>query len=210
MRHTSWAFLLAALGFACRGGRLRSNISVIPSGLDTERIRQEIESMGDSSNADSSPPTILHVGRSAVEKNRSRAVSILAELLARGVRAELVIVGRITDEERAMLVALAQDLPDPDLLQIAGERHDLPSMLCSARALLLTSTREGLPGVVLEAVAAGTPVVASDLPGVTWVANAFPEIYSLSLDASDATWAMTLAHVLESAPRAKDRKRALG
>ena len=75
----------------------------------------------------------------------------------------------MSDTEHSQLCDMAAGLPNSSRLLLVGERWDLPEWLCSADLLLVTSMREGLPGVVLEAVAAGTPVVASDLPGVRWL-----------------------------------------
>src|SRR5947209_1302196 len=48
----------------------------------------------------------------------------------------------------------------------AMPQHDLRRIYVAADALLLTSTREGWPNVVLESLACGTPVVATDVGAV--------------------------------------------
>jgi glycosyltransferase involved in cell wall biosynthesis len=49
--------------------------------------------------------------------------------------------------------------------ELLGWRDDVPQLLAAADALLLTSLHEGLPRVVLQAMAAGRPVVATDVSG---------------------------------------------
>lgn len=49
---------------------------------------------------------------------------------------------------------------------LAGERRDARAIMAVADAVVLGSEQEGLPLVVLEAQAAGTPVVVGDTPGI--------------------------------------------
>lgn len=53
-----------------------------------------------------------------------------------------------------------------DRVRLLGERRDVPRLLSAADLLVLPSDREGLPMAVLEAMAAGIPVVASAVGGV--------------------------------------------
>ncbi|OLM09993.1 glycosyltransferase [Pseudonocardia sp. Ae505_Ps2] len=53
-----------------------------------------------------------------------------------------------------------------DRVRFLGARDDIPTLLAAADVAVLTSDWEGLPMVVLEAMAAGLPVVATDVDGV--------------------------------------------
>lgn len=52
-----------------------------------------------------------------------------------------------------------------DRVRFLGHRDDVPRLLSHTELLWLASEYEGLPNVILEAMAAGLPVVASDIPG---------------------------------------------
>ena len=76
---------------------------------------------------------------------------------------ELVIAG--DGPQRASLEQLAGQLA-PGRVRFAGSINDIPALLASAQLFLLASDHEGLPISVLEAMRAGLPVIASDLPGI--------------------------------------------
>jgi glycosyltransferase involved in cell wall biosynthesis len=64
---------------------------------------------------------------------------------------------------RAQLIRQAARL---DRVRFLGNRADVPDLLAAADVTVLTSDWEGMPVAVLESLAAGTPVVASDVDGV--------------------------------------------
>jgi glycosyltransferase involved in cell wall biosynthesis len=60
----------------------------------------------------------------------------------------------------------AEELGIKDRVRFAGYRRDVPALLAAADALLLASEREGLPRSMLEAMAAGVPVIGTDTRGI--------------------------------------------
>lgn len=64
-----------------------------------------------------------------------------------------------------------------------GLRTDVHRWLAAMDLLLLPSRWEGTPLTLMEAMAAGLPVIASDLPGVRWVLDGLPETPRASVDA---------------------------
>nr|WP_218891805.1 glycosyltransferase [Cupriavidus plantarum] len=76
---------------------------------------------------------------------------------------ELVIAG--SGPAMSALQALA-DREAPGRVSLCGNVADIPGLLATAQAFALVSDHEGLPLSVLEAMRAGLPVMASDLPGI--------------------------------------------
>ena len=80
--------------------------------------------------------------------------------------AELWVVGeRLASEHGADLAPLFAASGLGDRLKMLGYREDIPAILAAADIFVLPSHFEGLPMVVIEAMLAGLPVVATDIPG---------------------------------------------
>ncbi|WP_404477872.1 glycosyltransferase [Novosphingobium sp. BL-52-GroH] len=100
----------------------------------------------------------LAAGRLVPQKN----YPLLLRAFAAAARAEdtLTIAGE--GPERARLEALAQALGIAGRVRFAGHVASIDPLLETADAMVLSSDYEGLPGVVVEALAAGMPVLATD------------------------------------------------
>jgi glycosyltransferase involved in cell wall biosynthesis len=84
--------------------------------------------------------------------------------------ATLVLVG--DGEDRPAVEALAGELGITDRVRFLGYRDDLGALYSAFDVFLLTSANEGAPVVVIEALAAGVPVVATDAGGTASVVDA--------------------------------------
>lgn len=129
------------------------------------------------------------VGRPAPVKNRAKLVGTLNAVRAMGVDARLLIVGPQDDEQDRPLTeaALASDVGA--FVHFLGARNDLDTLNREFDVLLLPSFLEGVPGVAVEARMVGTPVVASDLPGVRYIKRHLGGITLANPMATDDTWA---------------------
>jgi glycosyltransferase involved in cell wall biosynthesis len=111
-------------------------------------------------NGESRPPTVAFVGRLIPVKRGCLFVDALA--LARKERPELVGVVAGDGPERAAMEERARALGLlPSGVRFLGRRDDVPQVLRAADMLLLCSAEEGFPNVLLEAMAAGLPVVTT-------------------------------------------------
>lgn len=103
------------------------------------------------------PPRLLCAGRLVPQKRHDLALHAFATLACPG--ATLTIAG--DGPERAALERLAEQLGVAEAVDFAGERSEIAPLLDEADMLLLTSAYEGYPAVLLEALAAGLPVVTT-------------------------------------------------
>ena len=105
--------------------------------------------------------TLISVGSLIERKGHDRVI----EAAARLPDFELLIVGE--GPERGRLAALIETLGIGGRVRLLGSRPhaELPALYSAADALVLASTREGWANVLLEAMACGTAVIASDAWG---------------------------------------------
>lgn len=138
----------------------------------------------------------IHVGRMDPPKNHIRLISIFKKIIDIDNKATLLLVGKGNNEIEFKVRSLIHNIGLKDKVYFAGVRNDVPRLLKAADLMILPSLWEGLPGVVLEACAAGTSVLASDLPGVREIASKIPSrIICLPLAANDIKWAQTAVDV---------------
>ncbi|OPL08172.1 MAG: glycosyl transferase group 1 [delta proteobacterium ML8_F1] len=103
---------------------------------------------------------IIHIGRFRPQKNHKFLLEVFSEVLMTEPHAKLLIVG--DGSLRGEILKEISHRNIEESVIIAGIRSDVPELLQAADILLFPSLFEGLPGVVLEAQAAGLPCVISD------------------------------------------------
>ena len=108
-------------------------------------------------------PMILHVGRFSAQKDHRTLIEAFAPLTRQHPEAHLVLVG--SGETRSEVAAQIARL-GRIAVTILDDRDDVAELMAAADLLVLPSLFEGLPLVLLEAMAAGLPVVASRIGGV--------------------------------------------
>lgn len=152
-------------------------------------------------------PVLLHVGRDVPLKNRRRAVEVLASLKG-DVPAHLVFVGRSDPRTADAGVRRAAELGVADRVHVLEHRSDVLQLMADADLLLLTSTQEGLPGVVIEALSVGTPVVSSDLPGTRFISELIDGVRLVDLGDSNQVWARAVSETMAPSAATRDALRA--
>ena len=104
------------------------------------------------------------VARFAPQKNHALLLKAFAEGPASDPRAHLVLVGE--GELRAGLEEQSKSLGLTGKVHFLGLRSDIPDVLGSSDAFVLSSDYEGNPLSILEAMAAGLPIVSTAVGGV--------------------------------------------
>lgn len=146
-----------------------SRLSVVRCGLDLERL-DGVGADGTQTGrlpAPSGPLRVLCVGRLVPDKGQLLLLEAVAELHGRGVSVELSLVGDGPDADA--LRAGAARLGIADAVTFLGSRSpaEVASLYRSADVFCLPSFAEGLPVVLMEAMAAGLPVVTTRIAGVS-------------------------------------------
>jgi glycosyltransferase involved in cell wall biosynthesis len=106
---------------------------------------------------------VLFCSRLDPQKRPVEAVEAFGQVAEEFPRAHLVCVGSGSEEGRVM--ARAADLGISSRVHLAGYRTDVPDWLAAATVWLLPTERENFSVALLEALAAGCPVVTTDCPG---------------------------------------------
>jgi glycosyltransferase involved in cell wall biosynthesis len=153
-------------------------------------------------------PLFLHLGRSSPEKNQRRLLAIFARICSLLPSARLVIAGTGTADPEGEIAAAIRDFGLSDRALALGVRTDVPRLFEAADALLLPSLYEGLPIAVVEACAAGVPVLATDLGGVREIASRLALVRYLPLNVSDDAWAAAASALPGEAQQVRLRETA--
>lgn len=111
-------------------------------------------------------------------------------LVRRTHRARLLLAGE--GAYRPTVEALVRRLTLEDAVTLLGERRDVPRLLKSADLYLFCSRTEGLPNALIEAMAAGLPIVATKVPGCRdLIRDGESGVLVKSRDAADIAAAVT-------------------
>lgn len=134
-----------------------ARVTVILNGVDQEFFQSPRA-------APSGPPVILSVGRLEPAKDQNILIEAFRLVAADHPEAQLRLVGNGSRREQLISLAASYDLAGR--VQVFPGRTDLRPLFQEASVFALSSLEEGLPNVVLEAMVAGLPVVATRVGGL--------------------------------------------
>jgi len=157
--------------------QLPSNaITVLPNPVDTDALRQTIENEQRPETA--STLKLVCVGRMTEEKGHRDLINAIVKAQANWPDTNPAIHLRLIGDGplRADLEMLAREVRRPHSVEFSGTLSNVAPSIINADALILPSLFEGMPNVVLEAMALGTPVIATRAGGTIELEREEPTI----------------------------------
>ena len=156
----------AAAAFVSSGTIPRDLLRVIPNGVDTDRFRDvppdSRESLRQALNLRNAFVWIA-VGRFEAPKDYPTMLRAFAAVRQQHPDSVLLLVGE--GPLRSNSEALVHELGLNGSVHFLGVRSDVPELMGAADAYVMSSAWEGMPVVLLEAGAAGLPIVATSVGG---------------------------------------------
>ncbi|MGA7992549.1 MAG: glycosyltransferase, partial [Thermoanaerobaculia bacterium] len=146
--------------------------TLVGAGVDADRIVVVPDGLPPSAFVDAPAPAappyrLVHLGAFDHRKGQSVALEAFALLVRGGWDASLLFLG--DGPARRGVEARAAALGVADRCDFAGQVSDVPARLAASHLLLLPTDSEGAPLSLVEAMAAGCPVLAHDVGGVSEV-----------------------------------------
>lgn len=146
---------------AARLGVAMRRIEVIPNGIDPAPFAAA-RGLRDELGIRPGVPVVGMIGRLVPDKDPLTFVRTAAQVSRRLPEARFLLIGdgplrRVVEEE-------AHALGLDERLTFTGLRDDIPDLLATLDVVVLTSRWEGLPLIVLEAMASGRAIVCSRIP----------------------------------------------
>ena len=167
----------------------KNNFSVLPNAVECEKFRfdKQIRESKRSELGINNKLVIGHLGRvHPPQKNHQFLIRIFAEIHKIKPESVLLCIGADATDE---LEELAYSYDISDKILFLGQRKDVRELLSTMDVFVFPSLYEGLPVSVVEAQAAGLPVVMSD--SITDEVCCTDKIVTLSLKQSAYEWAQT-------------------
>ena len=162
-----------------RAEGFRGRIEIIPNGVDTERFKPEVDTavrqqIRQTLGIDPSAPVLIYVGAIEPRKGSDLLFAAWAKIAPELPNAHLILLGPRLDEGDPALAGFQRKLDAlihasgaAERVHFMGRVDDVVPYLQAADLFVFPSRREGLPNVVLEAMATGLPVVTTPFVGLS-------------------------------------------
>jgi glycosyltransferase involved in cell wall biosynthesis len=165
-------------------------VFVVRNGVDLDHFKRTPLPTG-------CPPKMIAIGSLTRVKRWDRLLTAAFKLKQRKFQFRVQIVG--DGPVRAALEQQANELNINDSVEFMGQQNDIPVLLSDALLLVHTSESEGCPNVVMEAMACGRPVVATDAGDIPSLMDDGRTGFVVKRDETDAL-AQRICVLLENRP----------
>lgn len=185
-----------------KGAFKKSNVMTVHNGIDLSKF----EKVSSSQALDQNVINLISVGRFNDQKDYPNLINAFAELkknITTSIR--LTIVG--DGELRAQIEAMIKQLDLDNDIVLLGRRSDIPELLSQADIFVLASKHEGLPTVVIEAMACECYVIATDCGGSAEIVGDTGQLVPIQ-DSKALATALQAAISLSSKDRTQNNKKA--
>ncbi|MEO6922615.1 MAG: glycosyltransferase [Bryocella sp.] len=147
----------------CRvSGLKRAKVTVVYNPIDFAQLKRlAAEPIQEPWLVDGGAPVIVGIGRLETQKNFPNMLRAL-EILRKTVPARLILLGE--GAERESLTALVREMGLEDSVRMPGFVANPAAYVARANVFALSSSWEGMPVALIEALALGTPIVSTDCP----------------------------------------------
>jgi glycosyltransferase involved in cell wall biosynthesis len=152
---------------ALKSGCPEKKVTFIPNAIDIDEFKRTLPAAQSTLRADVASDTLVlgAIGRLSPEKGFDNLIRAVCQIVKSGVtNLQIWIIGEGRDRER--LEALIDELRMGAHVRLLGQRSDMLAVLEALDLFVLSSIREGLPNVVLEAMAMEIPIVATRVGSV--------------------------------------------
>jgi len=137
-----------------------------PGGLDGAQRAEALEGLGIDP---ACGPIVTMMGRLVAEKGYFEFLEAWSTLIEEFPNARAIIIGEALQSDREdsarAIGRRIEDLGLQDSICFAGLRDDVPVLMGASDLFVLPSWREGMPRSIIEAMASGAPVIATDIRG---------------------------------------------
>jgi len=137
--------------------------AVVPNGITIRTTRHKRAPTRAQLGLSNTVPVVLTVARLTEQKGHSTLIDAVPRVLERMPECRFLLVGTGPLENAIRAAVLRHGIETS--VSFLGYREDVPHLMAAADLLVLPSRFEGLPLVVLEAMAAGLPVIATRVCG---------------------------------------------
>lgn len=182
----------AVASFEAKHAVPKASMLTVYNGVDFSNFSYQPEakqSIADELSLPMSINILLAVGRFNTQKNYPNLLQAVKLLKAKLDNSFVLLVAG-DGELRSEIVQLIKTLDIEDNVRLLGRRNDVPALMSAADVFILASDYEGLPTVLIEALACQAQVVSTDVSGVREIVGDYGKVVPVK----DS---FTLAHAID-------------